>query len=79
MIVLPLDRSDYSLMEVVINPEKITANILMRKVIANKGKYNKNKLNSYGYEVYNKMEIDLEEINDKFKNKKKFKPFQIRV
>lgn len=76
MIVLPLDRSDYSLMEVVIKPGENPANILMRKVIANKGKYNKNKLNSYGYEVYNKMEIDLEEINDKFKNRKVFKPFK---
>ena len=71
-----LDRSDVSLMEVVIKPGENPAHPIIRKVIANKTKYDKNNLNSYGFEMYNKIEIDLDELTEKFKNRKIFKPFQ---
>lgn len=75
-ILFQLERSDFMLQEVVILPGENPANILMRKVIANRNRYNKNRLDSYAYEVYNKMEIDLDELNDKFKDRKIFKPFK---
>lgn len=39
---------------------------LIKKVIANKPINNKEKLSSYGYELYNKIQIDLNNIGDKF-------------
>lgn len=39
---------------------------LLKKVIANKPINNKEKLSSYGYELYNKIQIDLNNIGDKF-------------
>jgi hypothetical protein len=71
-----LERSDYTFDDVVILPGENPAVVMMRKVVANKPHYNKNNLESYGYEVYNKLEIDFDEITDKFENRKLFKPFK---
>jgi hypothetical protein len=71
-----LDRSDYSLQEVVIVPGENPAIRIIKEVIARKHSHNKNKLNSYGYEAYNKIEIDLDDLSDKFKGRKIFKPFK---
>jgi hypothetical protein len=63
------------IVEVVIKAGENPANILLRKVIDNKDKNDKKHLDTYQYEVYNKMEFDLTDIPQNFKDKKLIKPF----
>jgi hypothetical protein len=51
------------------------AHRILRKIIANKDKNNSEKLEAYEYEVYNKVEFDLNNINEDFKKRKLIKPF----
>lgn len=56
--------------EVVIRPpDEFPSTTLHKKVVANKPINNKEKLGSYGYELYNKIQIDLNNIGDKFKER----------
>jgi len=48
---------------------------LMKKVIRNKKINNREKLDAYEYEAYNKVEFDLNNISEKFQNRKILKPF----
>jgi hypothetical protein len=48
---------------------------ILRKIIANKDRNDREKLEAYEYEVYNKVEFDLNNISEDFKNKKLLKPF----
>lgn len=47
-------------------PDEFPSTTLHKKVIAHKDINNKEKLRSYGYELYNKIQIDLNNIGDKF-------------
>jgi hypothetical protein len=60
--------------EVVIKAGENPAHILLRKIIENKQKNDKENIDEYNYEAYNKMEFDLSNLTDEFKNKKAFKP-----
>lgn len=71
-----LERSSVTLDMVTVKPGENPADILMRKVIAHKDANNKNKLDRYNYEAYNKLEVDIFDIGDKFKNRKILKPFK---
>lgn len=51
-------------------PDEFPSTTLHKKVIANKKINNKEKLGSYEYEAYNKMQLDLNNIGDKFKERK---------
>ena len=70
-----LKASKVELKEAVIHAGENPANIIIKKVIANRDNNNFEKLNSYSFETYNKLEFDLTNITDKFKNRKIFKPF----
>ncbi len=70
---LRVDKVD--LHEVVINSGENPAHILLRKIQANKDNNDKNNLDAYQYEVYNKMEFDINNISEEFKSKKILKPF----
>ena len=48
---------------------------LMKKVVRNKAANNREKLEAYEYDVYNKIEFDMNNINEKFTNQKVMKPF----
>ncbi len=48
---------------------------LVKKVLRNKKINNKEKLDAYEYEVYNKVEFDLNNISEKFQDRKILKPF----
>lgn len=48
---------------------------LMKKVVDNRDINNREKLDAYEYEVYNKIEFDLNNIDEEFKQKKVWKPF----
>jgi hypothetical protein len=62
------------LTEVVINPGENPAHRYIRKAIEHKDQNNKRKLSGYEYEVYNKLEFDLNNIPKNLKDKKAFKP-----
>src|SRR6218665_1173127 len=47
-------------------PEELLSTRIIKRVIANKPINNKEKLDSYGYELYNKIQIDLNNIGEKF-------------
>jgi hypothetical protein len=64
--------------EVIIKADKKAENpahVIFRKVVENKPINNKAKLDSYEYEVYNKVQFDLNNIKEKFTNRKVFKKF----
>ena len=63
------------LMTVEVRPGENPAHRILRKIIANKDKNDREKLDAYEYEVYNKVEFDLNNLSDDFKNKKLLQPF----
>lgn len=72
-----MEPNDDSLPEVVVRPPEIDPAIAMfKKIIRYKDVNNKEKLTAYEYEVYNKVEFDINNLSDEFKNKKVFKPIQ---
>jgi hypothetical protein len=58
-----------------VRPGENPAHRILRKVIENKDNNNKERLNAYEYETYNKIEFDLNNLSEDFKNKKLLKPF----
>ena len=64
--------------EVIIRPDDgpNPAIALMKKVLRNKKINNREKLDAYEYEAYNKVEFDLNNISEKFQKRKIFKPFE---
>jgi len=71
-----LKPDKFELVEAVVESGENPANILLRKIIANKERNSPYSLNHYQYEVYNKVEMDVNNIDDEFKKKKVFKQFQ---
>lgn len=70
-----LKDSEASLNEVVVRPPKEDPAILLFKQIQkNKKANNREKLASYAYSMYNKIEFDLNNINDEFTERRVFKP-----
>ena len=51
------------------------AHPIIRNVIANRKINNREKLQAYEYEAYNKVEFDLNNLSEKFMNRKVLKPF----
>lgn len=49
---------------------------IFKNIIRNKNANNKEKLSAYQYEVYNKVEFDLNNFDEKFMNRKILKPIQ---
>lgn len=70
-----LKKFSIGLQEIVVKPGENPAHPILRNVIKNKHKNDKEKLSAYQYEVYNKIEFDLNNITEEFKEKKVFKPF----
>ncbi len=71
-----LKSGDIQLKEVVIKYKGNPAHIILDRVKRNKKANNREKYDYYEYEVYNKVEFDLNNITEDFKNKKVFKNFQ---
>ena len=51
-------------------PGELPSTILIRKVIANKEKNNRSKLEAYEYNLYNKIQFDLNNLEESFMSKK---------
>ena len=65
---LPILTAEYE--EVVVKaPDEFPSTILHKKVIAHKPINNKDKLETFEYEVYNKVQLDLNNIGDKFQDR----------
>jgi hypothetical protein len=70
-----LERDAYNLEEIVIVAGENPADIILKRVIENKKLNDKDKLDRYAFQAYNKTEIDLYDIDDKFMDRKVMKPF----
>ncbi|MBC7388666.1 MAG: carboxypeptidase-like regulatory domain-containing protein [Opitutaceae bacterium] len=64
-----LSPESVELAEVVITNKEDPAYNIIRKAVARKEFNDRRKLSAYQYEMYKKVEIDLENISDKLKNK----------
>lgn len=71
-----LNSQNLNLPEVVIHAGENPADILLRKVIKNKEKNREGGYQASQYEVYSKIEIDANNISDKFQERRIFKPFR---
>lgn len=71
-----MERNSISLRDFVIVVEKNPGLALIKKVIKNKSRNNMDKANNYSYEVYNKLEMDINKIPKKaFKQSPLLKKF----
>jgi hypothetical protein len=68
-----LEEDITSLQEVVINAGENPAYEIMRRVVRNKSENDKRKLIAYEYDTYTKIEIDVDNITDEFREKKLIK------
>lgn len=71
-----LKESAIQLKEVVIKPGENPAWPILREVIRHKQFNDKRSLVSYEYEAYNKLEVDIDKISDKFKKKRIIRKIQ---
>lgn len=71
-----LKSGDIQLKTVEITFQGNPAHDILKRVKRNKAANNREKYDYYKYEVYNKVEFDLNNITEDFKNKKMFRKFQ---
>ncbi|MFQ5334610.1 MAG: carboxypeptidase-like regulatory domain-containing protein, partial [Flavobacteriales bacterium] len=79
VIDFPLIHSSVEFSEFVVKADKKEENPahkILRRVIANKKANNREKLDAYQYRAYNKIEFDVNNITEEYKNKRVFRPFQ---
>jgi hypothetical protein len=70
-----LEPTDFELETVVIVAGENPAEILLRKIIQNKDLNNPEQYVALEYEAYNKMQIDINNITDQFRERRVFKHF----
>lgn len=71
-----LKEAGIQLQEVVIKPGENPAWPIMRQVIRHKEYNDKRSLVSYEYEAYNKIEVDIDKLSERFKKRKLIKKIQ---
>jgi hypothetical protein len=76
VINVQLQTNTVSLEVVEIRPGENPAHRIIKAVIANKELNDRERLAAYQYEVYNKIEFDMNNIPKEFRNKKVFKPVE---
>ena len=70
-----LQHDNISLDEVVVVPGENPAHILLRKINQNKKKHNPEKLELYSCNVYNKLQVDANNLSEDFKKRRLLKKF----
>ncbi len=75
-ITFELKPENVLLDEVIIFPGENPAEVLLRKIIANKEKNDKKEFDAYQYEVYTKIQFDANNINDKLKERRLLRAFK---
>ncbi len=73
---IELKPQDNILDEIVVYAGENPANILFRKIQKNKKKNNPEKIGNIQYEIYNKMEFDINNFSEDYKDKRVFKNYQ---
>lgn len=73
---MPMVNEGVSLDEVTVKAGENPAHRIIRNVIANKDKNDRENLEAYEYEAYNKLEFDLTRIPKDMREKKAFKPIK---
>ncbi len=73
---IELKATSFAIEGVTIIPGENPAHPILRKIIKNKKRNDPERLSSYSYESYNKIEIDLNNVDDEMKKKKIFNQFQ---
>lgn len=73
---IKLDQLSIGLGEVEVNAGKNPAIAIVKAVIEKKPFYNKASLKTYEYESYNKMQLSIDNVSDKFKSRWVFKPIK---
>ncbi len=63
------------LLVVEVHPGENPAHRILRKIIAHKDQNDREKLDAYQYEVYNKVEFDLNNLSEDFKTNRLLQPF----
>jgi hypothetical protein len=71
---MPMKNEGLALEEVTVKAGENPAHRIIRNVIANKPENNRDKLEAYQYETYNKIEFDLTRIPKDMRDKKILKP-----
>ena len=71
-----LKANIFELDEIIILPTENPAHPILRNIIANKEKHNPEKFDSYIYKLYNKVEIDVNNVDEEFKKQRLFRDFQ---
>ena len=72
---IELQESAINLNEIIVRPGENPAHKILRNIIDNKKKNNPDNLISYQYEAYNKVEIDINNIDSTYLNKRFYKNF----
>lgn len=73
---IDLTPTELNLAEITVFAGENPAHPIFRNILKNKKNNNPEKLEYFNCEVYNKLQIDLNNVTDKFKNRKAFKKFQ---
>ncbi len=71
---VPADSSKKQIAVLKLSRQRALA--IVQQAIKRKDAHNIHKLNLYGYEAYTKIETDLVDMNEKFRNRKFFRPFK---
>ncbi|MBN3035273.1 MAG: carboxypeptidase-like regulatory domain-containing protein [Bacteroidales bacterium] len=71
-----LAPDNVNLPEIIIVAGENPAEILLRKIISHKELNNKKEFSAYQYEVYNKIEIDANNISEQLKDRRIMRPFR---
>jgi hypothetical protein len=71
-----MTRVNLSLKSVVVSAGKDPAKVLFERILAHKDFNNRDKLKSYQYQVYNKVELDINNLGKHIDREKIFKPFK---
>ena len=75
-VAMPILSTDFE--EVYVKaPDELPSTRLHKRVIAHKHINNKEKLESYEYEVYNKVQLDINNIDDSFKEREVVKRLDV--
>lgn len=75
-VLFELQSDNIALEEVVIKPGENPAHPILRNIIENRKHNDPERLEAYQYHVYNKMEMDMNNIDESFKKKRAFRQFQ---
>jgi hypothetical protein len=75
-LTVELEPENYSIAEVVITPGANPAHALLEKAIKHKSIHHPKNIDSYQCEIYNKIQIDINNVDEKFRDRKVFNQFQ---